>query len=318
MKKTQSDAPHHAVAHLVSPAIALLVTAALLDPFGITPTAASRLSATSSNPRDEDSDGLLFKQERVLETLPSAADSDLDGFGDAEELARKTSPVNALVHPQGDAFGLGITARGDRDGLHALLAVYVPDGSYRGLDVEVGTLVGIRPRLLRQSYLNTHTTLEFVAGAEPGSSVALLDIRFPRSWVDATGHLSLFATVSLEGTGRNEAAASMDLFNVGGVIVLAMPDPSYVPPQGSSGSPQGPNTLYKPLTIANGEPPSGWTLGEVCAQTSQAVMVGGAVVIHEISSAECQGGWEGACPPDCSSSVGSTFMSVDPLILVGG
>lgn len=318
MKKTKSDASHHAVAYLVSPAIALLVTAALLDPFGLSPAAPSGLSAMSSNPRDEDGDGLLLKQERILETIPSAADSDLDGFGDAEELARKTSPVNALVHPQGDAIGLGMTARGERDGLHALVAVYVPDSNYRGLDVKIGTLIGIRPRLLRQSYLDTHTTLEFVGGAGQGSTVALLDIRFPRSWVDATGHLTLFATVSLEGTGRNEAAGSMDLFNVGGVIVLAMPDPSYVPPQGSAGSPQGPTTLYKPLTISNGEPPSGWTLGEVCSQTSQAVMVGGAVVVHEVSSAECQGGWEGTCPPDCSSSVGSTFMTVDPVILVGG
>lgn len=318
MNTTRSDAPHHAVAYLVSPAIALLVTAALLDPFGISPSAPSRLSAMASGPRDEDSDGLLFRQERILETSPSAADSDLDGFGDAEELARKTSPVNALVYPQGGAIGLGITARGDRDGLHALVAVYVPDSNYRGLDVKVGTLVGIRPRFVRQSYLDTHTQLEFVAGAGSSSTVALLDIRFPRSWVDATGHLTLFATVSLEGTGRTEAAASMDLFNVGGVVVLAMPDPSYVPPQGTAGSPQGPTTLYKPLTLANGEPPAGWTLGEVCSQTSQTVMVGGAVVVHEISSAECQGGWEGACPPDCSSSVGSTFMTVDPVILVGG
>ncbi|MFN0006487.1 MAG: hypothetical protein ACKVXR_01165 [Planctomycetota bacterium] len=318
MKKTKSGASHHAVAYVVSPVIALLVTAALLDPFGISSAAPSRLSAMSSNPMDEDGDGLLFKHERILETLPSAADSDLDGFGDAEELARKTSPVNALVHPQGNAIGLGITARGDRDGLHALVAVYVPDSNYRGLDVNIGRLVGIRPRFLRQSYLNAHTQIEFVAGSVAGSTVALLDVRFPRSWVDATGHLTLFATVSLEGTGRNEAAASMDLFNVGGVIVLAMPDPSYVPPQGSADSPQGPTTLFKPLTLSNGEPPSGWTLGEVCSQTSQTVMVAGATVVHEISSAECEGGWEGACPPDCSSSVGSTYVTLDPVILVGG
>jgi hypothetical protein len=318
MKATKSDASHRAVAYLVSPAIALVVTAALLDPFGITPSSTSRLSATSSDPGDEDGDGLSLKQERILETSPSAVDSDLDGFGDSEELARKTSPVNALVHPQGSDFGMGITARGDRDGLHALIAVYVPDGNFRELDVRIGTLVGIRPRFIRPAYVETHTQLEFVAGSTTGSTVALLDMRFPRSWVDATGHLTLFATVALDGTGRNEAAATMDLFNIGGVIVLAMPDPSYVPPHGSADAPQGPVTLFKPLTLNNGEPPSGWTLGEVCAQTSETVMVGGATVMHEISSAECQGGWEGACPPDCVSSVGSTFMTVDPVILVGG
>lgn len=318
MKTPKSEGSRRAVAYLVSPAVAFLAAATLLDPFGIAPGIPSGLSATSSGQTDQDGDGLVFRQEVILETIPSEADSDLDGFGDAEELARKTSPVNALVYPQDDAIGLGITARGDRDGLHALVAVYVPDGNYQGLDVKIGILVGRRLEFLRPSLLLSRSHLEFVAGAAVNSTVALLDLRFPRSWVDAHGHLTMFATVSSAGTGTNEAAAVMDLFNLGGVIVLAMPDPSFVPIQGLGGPSQGCGTLFKPLTLVNDEPPAGWTMGEVCFQESQTVMISGAVAVHEVSFADCQGGWEGACPPDCSSSVGTTFTTVDPMSLVGG
>jgi hypothetical protein len=308
-----------AIAHVALPGIALLAVAALLDPFGITKVRSSGLAASSSPTNDQDGDGIVFRQERILETIPSEPDSDLDGFGDAEELARKTSPINAAVFPTGNDIGMGITARGDRDGLHALVAVYVPDGNYQTLNVKIGVVVGRRLEFLRPSIMQTQTHLNFVPGSASNSQVGLLDLRFPRSWVDASGHLTMFTTASNIGSGTNQAAASMDLFNQDGVIVLAMPDPSYVPPPGlSSAPPQGRDTLFKPLTLAGDDPPAGWSMGEVCAQSAQAVMIGGALVVHEISSAECQGGWEGACPPDCSSSVGTTFTTVDPVVLVGG
>lgn len=306
------------VAYLVTPAVAVLAAAALLDPFGGGAGVPSSLSASSSSQQDQDADGLVFRQERILETISTAPDSDLDGFGDAEELARKTSPRNAQAFPLGNGIDAGITARGERDGLHALIAVYVPDSNYQALDVRVGVLTGRRMVFLRPSVLLTQSSLEFVPGAAANSTVALLDLRFPRSWVDATGHLTMFATVAHSGSGSNVAAAAMDLFNLGGIVVLAMPDPNYVPPQGVGGTTVATGTLYKPLTLVNDEPPMGWTMGEVCFQNAQVVMISGAVVMHEISSAECQGGWEGACPPDCSSSVGSTFTTVDPVILVGG
>lgn len=318
MNTSRSESSRRAVAYLISPAIAALAATALLDPFGILPRDRSTLSATTSGRMDEDADGLVFKQERILETIPSVADSDQDGFGDGEELARKTSPVNAVVQPVGNDLDAGITARGDRDGLHALVAVYVPDSDYQSLNVRIGILVGRRMAFLRPSLMLSQSSVEFVPGKDPNSTVAMLDMRFPRSWVDANGHLTMFTTVSRAGSGTNLAAATMDLFNHGGIVVLAMPDPSFVPTQGVNGFSQGGGTLYKPLTIANDEPPEGWTMGEVCFQNAQTVMISGAVVVHEISSAECQGGWEGACPPDCSSSVGTTFTTVDPVILVGG
>src|SRR5262245_17568978 len=133
MNSRKPEGSRHLVAYLVSPAIALVAAATLLDPFGVAPGTSSGLAASSSGQQDQDGDGLPYRQERILETIPTEPDSDLDGFGDAEELARKTSPVNAAVFPHNDVIGLGITARGERNGLHALVALYVPDGNYQAL-----------------------------------------------------------------------------------------------------------------------------------------------------------------------------------------
>jgi len=320
MKTLHCEASSRAVRYLITPGVALLAATAVLGPVKVAPDETTHLSAATSPLRDEDGDGLVFHQELILETWNSAADTDSDGFGDAEELARNTSPLLAEVHPTNNLLDVGITARGEPGGLHALIAVYVPDSRFDALDVKVGILAGRRLLFLRSSIVMASSNIDFVPGADPSSSVALLDFRFPRSWVDATGHLTMFTTVSHVGSSDNEAAAAMDLFNIAGIVVLAMPDPHYIPPQGITGGSPHPNpgTVYKPLTILDGEPPAGWAMGEVCFQYSSTVMVSGAVAVHEISSAECQGGWEGACPPTCSSSVGSTYTTVDPAVLVGG
>jgi hypothetical protein len=46
--------------------------------------------------------------------------------------------------------------------------------------------------------------------------------------------------------------------------------------------------------------------------------VNGAIITNEIVSADCMNGWDGFCPPSCTSTVGSTYETVDPLGLIGG
>jgi hypothetical protein len=320
MKTPTSAVSRRTFSLLVAPGIVLVAAASLLGSFDVASHGGARISASTSRVDDEDRDGLVYGQELILGTMASVADSDLDGFSDAEELARGTSPLLGIFYPTAQTVHAGITARGEPDGLHALIAVYTPDGNVQDLKIEVGILTGRRMVMLRPSLLLQQGSMDYVPGATPNSIVALLDFRFPRSWVDATGHLTMFAMARHRGQRSNEAAAAMDLFNTGGVVVLAMPDPTTLPSQGISGGPgqQGGGTVYRALTFVDNEPPSGWTMGEVCVQSSQAVMVSGPLVVHEISSADCQGGWEGACPPDCDSSVGSTFTTVDPTVLVGG
>ena len=279
--------------------------------------------ATNSFDQDTDGDGLVDRQERVLGTLFSAVDSDQDGFSDVEELARGSSPVYPQFVPEIEAVSTGITAHGERDGLHAVIGVYLPRGDYLNYDLRIGILIGRRIVMLPQSLLEARSTVQFLPANNPNAIIALVDFRFDRSLVDATGHLTMFSTVGRTGSGALSAAAAMDLFDISGVIALAMPDPYYLPTyigggRGNIGN--GPGTIYKPLTGGtNGEDvPTGWSSGEVCFQTSQPVGVSGPLITHEVVSAECSGGWDGSCPPNCSSSTGSTYTSVDPAILVGG
>jgi hypothetical protein len=68
----------------------------------------------------------------------------------------------------------------------------------------------------------------------------------------------------------------------------------------------------------SGGAPVSWEPGEVCFQRSSTVGVDGAGTTNEVITAECVSGWDGFCPPGCSSTVGSTFRTVDPLALIGG
>jgi hypothetical protein len=77
-------------------------------------------------------------------------------------------------------------------------------------------------------------------------------------------------------------------------------------------------TIYMPLPLSEGDNPVNWVPGEICVQQSSPVGSAGAVLTQEVTSAECQDGWEAACPPSCASSVGTTFTTIDPAVLIGG
>lgn len=266
---------------------------------------------------DMDADGLVDRQERVLGTNEASPDTDGDHYSDTEEFARGSLPLYAAVIPQSIGLHAGITARGEADGLHALIAVYLPDSNFRSVDLQVGTVSGSRLVFIPRLMLETRGTIEFAAADLPTASIALLDFRFPRNWVDRTGHLTMFATVGHAGSGTVDSVAVMELFNIGGVITLAAPDPTSLPAANFSAAASG-GTVYRPLTTGGDDTPRGWTIEEVCFQQSQPVGVSGAIITNEVVSAECQSGWDGSCPGTCASSVGSTYTSIDPAALIGG
>jgi hypothetical protein len=142
------------------------------------------------------------------------------------------------------------------------------------------------PRLM----LETHGTIEFAAADLPTASIALLDFRFPRNWVDRTGHLTVFATVGHIGSGTVDSVAVMELFNIGGVIMLAAPDPTSLRPLTSR--PRPPADRIPASDDGEDDTPRGWTIEEVCFQQSQPVGVSGSIITNEVVSAECQSGWE--------------------------
>jgi len=316
MKYSTQPASHCSIKQLLAPTGLLLIAGVLL---AVDLQRPSGIQAAVGIGLDTDGDRLVDKQERVLGTLASVTDTDHDGFTDAEELSRNSSPLLFEQRPASNSLSTGLTAHAQRDGLHAVAAVYIPGGNYRDVDIHIGMLVGRNLCILRQEIVASRSFVTFSSAQDPNALVALVDFSFDRSWVSATGHFVLFATVGWRGTGVIAAADAIDLFDIAGTAVLAMPDPFHEPVYDmTNSSTTGPATIYKPLTSGGSDVPAGWVSGEICFQSSQPVGISGALVTHEVVAAACESGWDGACPPSCESSVGSTYTSVDPLVLIGG
>ena len=302
---------------LLAPLGVLVACGALL---GIEMRRPASMLATTSTLPDLDIDGLPDSQERVIGTSPGLVDSDRDQYTDTEEFARGSSPIFQTSVPNSNVRHLAMSAHGEADGLHALIGVYLPDSDFRAVDLRVGMVSGTRIAYLPETLIESRATLEFVGADRPEAAVAVVDFRFARSLVDRTGHLTMFATLARKGSGIVESVSVIELFNVGGVIVLAMPDPFSMPAlamRGGAAAGSG-GTIYKPLTPGGDDTPRGWTMEEVCFQESQPVGVSGSIVTNEVISAECRSGWDGSCPSTCSASVGSTYTTIDPASLIGG
>jgi hypothetical protein len=307
-------------------------TSQLLAPFGVLVACGALFGIEMRRPnvvraeavpaRDLDGDGLPDQQEWVLGTNPLLPDTDDDGYTDTEEFARGSSPIYPTSTPFTTGLHVGMSARGEIDGLHGFIAVYLPDSDFRRVDLRIGMLSGRRIVYLPQSFIVENATVEFTGAHQDSASIALIDFHFPRAWVDHTGHLTMFAAVGRVGSGRLDSVSVIDLFNIGGVIALAMPDPANIPAVqfggGGGGASSSGSTVYKPLTTSGNDTPRGWTIEEVCFQQSEPVRMSGSIVTNEVISAECQSGWDGSCPGACAESVGTIYTSIDPAALIGG
>jgi len=282
-----------------------------------------RLSASTGSGPDPDGDLLISAQEQVLGTSAMLADSDFDGFSDLEELARGSSPISSSSVPTGTVpTSVGMSAHGGADGyIHVLAAVYSTLANPRQLRVNFGLQVDRGVVMLSHEYVAANSTLQVTTGADGQSLVHLVDLAFDPASILATGHMTVFSTVGVAGSVAVQSADTVQLLGVDGVVVLVGPPPR--PIVNLNGGPSGPallGSIYTPLPHGGlgGDIPASWSPGEVCFQRSSAVAVNGALVTQEIISASCVNGFEGFCPPSCVSSVGSTYATVDPLVLIGG
>jgi hypothetical protein len=267
---------------------------------------------------DWDGDFLVDEQEMLLGTSPLNADSDGDGFTDLEELARGTSPIDGASAPTGSALAhLGMAAHvGADDKIHVLVAVHLTSANPRAIDLGFGIQVNRRVVTFSDAWVATHSTQLVTTGSNGQDLLHLFDFPIDASSMLAVGQLTFFATVRLPG-GEVLSADTVRFLNIDGIVVHAMsPRPSSSSP---NGGPMMPGTIYVPLpTAGSGGIPASWSSGEVCFQRSMPVAVNGSIVTQEIISASCASGWDGYCPPTCSASVGQTYTTVDPIVLLGG
>jgi hypothetical protein len=319
-----SSAPCGAVA-----ARAALALAGLL----VTSTAAV---AQGAHLPDADGDGLVYAQEMVLGTSPIHDDTDRDGFSDLEEIARHSSPRLASSRPDPmKRIGIGMTVHAQTNGVHVLVPVFMSDMDLRSKKVEIGLLAHGQLVQLSNAYLAAHATLTYHPASVSSGCIALIDLVIDPNVIHTAGQLSVYAKAGVPGASGCTSAAAVHLLSMGGIVVYSMPAPSELAANLPKDNPQAHLTsasIYVPLlpspdgngTGGNGSGSgsggvgSTWEPGEVCFQRAAPVATDGATVTNEIVDAGCTTGWEGFCPANCGSSVGSTYRTVDPLALIGG
>lgn len=266
---------------------------------------------------DSDGDGLPDALEVVIGTRSDRFDTDFDGFGDGEEIARSSHPARANSVPSNDVIGVGMDAFLLRDKVHMTTAIYVPDSQIHGktLSLGIASSGGLVPVSLRK-FGGGHG-VRSVASQNGSGRVYVLDPVVAKRVVVAKGGFALFAGLSQNGTYL--AADAVNLVVDSGEIFehLALGTTSSNGSQGM-GVGLGIGGVYRPIDNGTNGGSAPYVVGQICAQTTMVVGVVGAVVTQEVVDADCVSGWDAHCSPGCSASVGSTFRSIDPATLVGG
>lgn len=273
---------------------------------------------------DQDHDGIPDRQEMVLGTEPDKFDTDGDGFGDLEELARHSDPLRASDTPSNEPVSVALHARGEGGINFVFSAIYVQDGDFTELDVALG--LAARGRLLRFSPRGIRSLSDVrVFDVTGNGRVCVVDRRVRPSLINRLGYVSFFGAAGLPDQPTEfQAAAIVDLKHVDGLTTIARlahafaaDDPTgsladgLAPTQGSSSS-------HTPIPASGGEPDTDWIAGSACVQQTSTVGISGPLLTQEVTAASCEDGFESFCSGTCSSTTGTTFETVDPTALVGG
>lgn len=272
---------------------------------------------------DADGDGLVDAQEQVLSLNQNNADTDGDGYSDLEELARHSEPKMAASQPLPSTLNLGLSARGDSNRLVIVFAIYLGTLQPTDIQLSMGVLLGNRMGEIPPWYFMRDAWMTTVPGAEPGTSLLVVETCLPPNFVHAMGEVSLYGILEDSQTGVALAADVVDLSSQSGVVFMrATPPVRFAQTQAGGGGGGGQplsGSVYLPIPPGgDGDIPMSWIPGQVCYQKMQVVGAGGGIVTREVVEAECRDGWDAYCKTDCASSVGSTYNTLDPAVLVGG
>jgi hypothetical protein len=278
------------------------------------------VSASTINHIDADGDGVTNAQEQILGTNENLIDSDGDGYSDSEEFARDSSPTHPLDIPLPSTVDLTLSARGDSNRLVVVFAAYIGTLQPSEVNFSMGGLLRGRVSNIPPWYFMREAWMTTVPGMIPGTSTIVVEMSLPPHFVHALGSVSLFGVLEDVNTGAALAADVVDIGSSAGVIYMRAKVPmvhSFQQVGGTSVPLAG--SVYLPIPPGgDGDIPMSWTPGQVCFQKTQAVGAGGGLITHEVVEAECRDGWDAYCKMDCSGSVGSTYNTLDPAVLVGG
>jgi len=279
------------------------------------------LHASTPGGPDSDGDGLPDLVELRLGTSLDRADSDGDGYWDAEEVARQSNPVNKKSIPVSIPASVGMGIYEKNSTLHPVVAIYIADGDIRSASLKLGLRVNTLMRDMPIGYFSKGATLKNTPTFNAQSKVLVYDLTMPASHVKRFGDLSVYSKVDYRGSIIS--ADALNLWTSGGVIVESQITGYHTPAQQPSLATlnvgQGSTGVYTPLGGSSTSAPApAWQSGMVCAQSMVVVGVVGSVVVQEVVGADCEAGWESYCDAGCAATVGQTVNMVDPVALVGG
>jgi hypothetical protein len=262
---------------------------------------------------DPDGDGLPNQLEVLLGTAPDRADTDFDGYSDAEEVARKSKPYRSQSIPTASEVSMSMDAYREGSNIHAVVVVYLPDGSVAGKKLAYGTFKGNQLVPVPPYWLGGGNSTTFLPAHDGVGRIIVLDPILNEQTVLARRGFALFATVA-QGGGYL-AADAVNLTVVSSQVfeqVITSNSWSAIEPELVVGL--GVGGVYRPLI---GDPGGDPALGEICAQSTIVVGVINGIVTQEVAAADCIGGWDAFCAPGCAGTVGTQIKTIDPGALIG-
>ncbi len=263
---------------------------------------------------DFDGDGLTDDQELVLGTFPFVADSDEDGYGDGEEIARQSDPRDLMSVPQTSQISANITARGEGSALQLVMLVFEPSEDLGDSFVRLGALRSGQVTTVPLARFAAFTTLSTVP-ASGGGQLTCIELPVHPSFVEVADQVTFFLAAGNSQTQTYTAGAKVDISSVEGILLMQR----FAAAQAQIQASQGGGSVRLPIP-GNAAPsiPNTWVPGSICFQRSAVVGGNGPVMLHQVIEADCLQGWDTFCVSTCSAALGSTYETIDPVALIGG
>jgi len=270
--------------------------------------AASRGSRT-----DLDRDGLSDLQELVIGTHPYSRDTDGDTYSDLDERARGSDPRDRTSMPEAADYGLGMCASQENGYITAVCTLYAKESVMSSMELKIGLVY--RGRVFTFSPRDIRSSRGFLyRGHDAGERLAVVEVGIQSALVRRLGQVNLFSVLRSTNPGTEPIVSLLPVVDFSGVAMMVEQRAAGVSSGGGSGAT---GVTYRPLA-ADDQIPSTWTSGQICFQSTSAVGVRGAAIVHEVGSADCLPMDTYCSPGDCAATVGQPLELPDPAALAGG
>jgi len=263
---------------------------------------------------DLDADGLPDALELRLGSSATSPDSDLDGIGDAEEVARHSDPADNTWLPGPAGVAVNLVPYVESGNTHLVSVLYALDGNLSAKPFSMGARIGTMVRTAPLTYFTKNATFSAQAGKVAGSAVLVIDSPIDQSLLERFPSISFFSLIS--SNGKKVDAGVTDLALIDGILV-EYTHGSLISSAtgGSTGPSQATTSFYGPV---DADSILEWTPGEICGQVTAVAATMGPVIVEEVVDAACEPGWDSYCDPGCAATVGDTMERIDPVALING